>query len=807
MHGLSGDGNSGWRAAAGRVVLACALACASAAAMAQDVSTVVKPLEQAPAFQTENGFAQRQPKLDQSQPLYLQGDELIYDNSGNRVTARGNVEIYYNNYILRADEVIYDQRANTLTAAGNVVLTEPSGTVTRSERITLSEDFRDGFVQSLSFRTSDDTSITAERARRRDGNVTEFEKGKFTPCKSTPGAPPLWCISAQRVVHDQQGATITYQDAAFEIFGVPVLYVPYFQHADPTVKRKSGFLTPGYSHSTDLGYMFELPYYFALAPNYDFTFHPVYTSKQGVLWQGDFRHKVSLGSIVGDYKVELAGIDQDFRDLPSDNSREELDGFRGSLKTTGDFSLSSWWRFGWDITLESDDSFRRFYKLDNILQTDRVNTVFLQGQSERNYLAVTGYHFGGLLLSDQDVSESRVHPVLDWNYIVGAPVLGGELSWDVNAISFSRDQDFQDNLTVQRRVDSTVHRASANINWRRKLTDQIGITYTPFANLRGDAITYENVVNPQDDSLIDKKSVTRGAASAGVLAAYPWVSRTASATHTIEPLGQIIARTSRAGEQNALPNEDARSLVFDDTNLFELDKNSGYDRLETGTRANVGVQYTFQLNNGGFARLLAGQSFHLSGDNVYARSVGNEPTVDTTGDRVALSTTNSGLSTDRSDYVVGAYLSPDASLRFIAQGRFDEQNLSLRRADAYALAEYGPLSGQAIYSYTAADSSVDDGSGQQDVVASLALQLTDRWSLGGSIRYDIDEEEIRQDALSLRYADECIVITATYADSFIEDAENGIDRERSILLRFELKHLGGFNYRTNVLDVPEVENQ
>ena len=51
-------------------------------------------------------------------------------------------------------------------------------------------------------------------------------------------------------------------------------------------------------------------------------------------------------------------------------------------------------------TVESDDSFRRFYKLDPILQTDRVNTVYLQGMSERNYFNAKLYQFGGLLLTD-----------------------------------------------------------------------------------------------------------------------------------------------------------------------------------------------------------------------------------------------------------------------------------------------------------------------------------------------------------------------------------------------------------------------
>ena len=213
---------------------------------------------------------------------------------------------------MTADEVVYDQAAGTLTAVGNVTLKEPQGNIVRADRYTLTDDFRDGFVQSLSVVTKDDTSITAERATRRDGNVTEFQNGKFTPCKSDGGTPPLWCISAARIIHDKDAATISYQDAYFEIFGQPVLYVPYFQHADPSVKRKSGFLAPQFGQSTNLGFITGIPYYFALDPSYDFTFNPLYMTEQGVLWQGEWRQRLANGQ----YSVNIAAIDQDVRDLP-----------------------------------------------------------------------------------------------------------------------------------------------------------------------------------------------------------------------------------------------------------------------------------------------------------------------------------------------------------------------------------------------------------------------------------------------------------------------------------------------------------
>src|SRR6202021_1028020 len=88
-------------------------------------------------------------------------------------------------------------------------------------------------------------------------------------------------------------------------------------------------------------------------------------------------------------------------------------------------------------------------------------------------------------------------------------------------------------------------------------------------------------------------------------------------TTTIEPIVQGIARPNEplAGK---LPNEDAQSMTFDTTNLFAVDKFSGYDREEGGGRANVGVQTTTQFDRGGSVTTVFGQSYQLFGLNSFA---------------------------------------------------------------------------------------------------------------------------------------------------------------------------------------------
>jgi LPS-assembly protein len=757
------------------IVAGCIL---SQVAFAQDAVRLPDVLKNDPPGAGKSSFPKKPilgpaPKMDRAQPIYLQTDNLVYDEKNNRVIAQGNVEIYYNNYILTADKVIYDQSLNKLTAEGNAQLKDPNGAVTRADRFEATDDFRDAFIQSLSMVTQDDTRIAAEKAIRKEGNVTEFQRGKFTPCRNDPGMPPLWCVGAARIIHDQQAATITYQDAQFQLFGVPIFYLPYFQHPDPSVKRQSGFLVPSYSQSSTLGFSVEVPYYFALAPNYDFTFRPHYFSDRGVLWQGDFRHRLENGQ----YSLNVAAID----DSTPSTLDSDLGNWRGSIQTRGQFSMSSWWRYGWDVTLESDESFRRTYKLDPILQTDRVNVGYLQGLSDRNYFAANIYHFGGLVLDDTVVANSYVHPVIDYNYIVGAPVLGGQLGFNAHARALTRPDGTDNN------------HALVAADWKRKMIDPVGQVWTPFANLRGDVYSWANAFDPDTLTPIPDDTVVRGTAAAGLLYSYPFVAHTRTATHVVEPTAQIIARPN-SGDQRLLPDEDARSLVFDDTLLFDIDRFSGYDRFETGTRANIGVQYTLQTAGGLYAKAVVGQSLHLAGENPFAV----DPGKDLAG--VSFYDPRSGLQTDRSDYVAGLYLSPFTGVNLVAQGRFDEGDFSLRRQDTALNLNYGPLLSQVGYTFTQFDPKLGVFDNQEEVLGTLGLRLTDRWSVVGQMRYDIDDRTRIQDIYQLKYQDECFVLTASYIETFVENAALDIRPDRTLMLRFELKHLGEYNYRTDALN-------
>ena len=199
--------------------------------------------------------------------MLVQATEIKYDYTNNTVSAVGNVQIYYNGATIEADEVTYNQKTKRLLAQGNVRLTEADGKITYGQTIDLTDDYRDGFVNSLRLETTDDTRFAAQRADRTPGNYTVLQNGVYTacePCKDDPKKPPLWQVQAARIIHDQTEKMLYFEDARIEFFGVPLAWVPFMSAPDPTVKRKSGFLFPTVSDTTQYGFGIEIPYYLGI---------------------------------------------------------------------------------------------------------------------------------------------------------------------------------------------------------------------------------------------------------------------------------------------------------------------------------------------------------------------------------------------------------------------------------------------------------------------------------------------------------------------------------------------------------------
>jgi LPS-assembly protein len=755
--------------------------------------------------------------------MLVQANEIHYDYSNERVSAVGNVQIYYNNSTVEADRVVYDQRTKRLHAQGNVRLTEPDGKITYGDILDLNDDYRDGFVDSLRLDAPDNTRFAATRAERSQGNYTVFRSGVYTacePCKDDPKKPPLWQVKAARIIHNENEKMIYFEQAQIEFFGYPLAYFPYFSAPDPTVKRKTGFLMPIISSKSAYGVGIEIPYYMALAPDYDFTFSPLITTRQGPLLQGEFRQRTANGS----YSIRVAGINQLDKDrfLRSDG-QPPTPGYRdwrGGVESAGQFALNDKWVWGWNAVLLSDRTFFQDYPsatrnrdIDPFKtgRTEGVSQLYLSGRGDRSYYDVRAIYYLGFSELDRQKEIPVIHPVMDYSYVVGPPVLGGELSYKFNLTSLSRDTASFDAIKtgyamlcgpdtadpaqripkncLLRGIPGAYTRFSAQADWRRSIIDPFGQVFTPFVSLRADAAAMNINNTPGVSNYIQtgESDLVRAMPTVGFEYRYPFVNVQPWGTQTLEPIAQVIVRPNETGI-GKLPNEDSQSLIFDDGNLFKVDKFSGWDRVEGGGRVNAGVLYTTQFNQGGFANVLVGQSYHLFGANSFAMG-----DISNTG-------LNSGLDKARSDYVARVSYQPDRIYTLTTRYRFDEQTFNIRRFEIEGRANYDRWSVMAMYGNYDAQPELGFLKRREGILTGASVKLTPSWVVEGAVRYDLDADRFDQTRIGVGYVDDCFILAANYITSYSYSGQAQTDHR--LMLQLSLRTLGGTSFSQSVGGLP-----
>ena len=747
--------------------------------------------------------------------MLVESDQLVYDYDNNAVSAVGNVKIYYAGYTLEAEKVTYNKTSGRLFAFGRVKLVDPTGSAYYSDYLDITDDFRDGFVQSLRVDSADRTHFGAASAEHQ-GDQTIFTDGSYTacePCKENPEKPPLWDVKATKIVFDHKEHMVYFTNARLEFMGVPLAWSPYFAVPDPSVKRKSGLLAPSIGYADKLGFFGTVPYYWVIAPNMDVTFSPTYLSRQGFLGAVEFRHRLSNGQ----YTVSVSGINQSHPEVYALGSPGRRT-WRGAISTSGALQVANDWTLGWSGTLLSDATFTKDYGAIPGVAGPATSTIYLAGQRDRNYFEARASYYR-LLIDPTALSatafpttsqvnryrqrrQAIVVPEIDYKKYADEPFFGGELSSTANLTTLTRAEDdpwqyanaigVPVGSTFYAGTAGTVVRATEQIDWRRRFVGPMGQVITPFAYARGDAFYLQDqTAAAVSAGLTSDADAYRFMPAVGIDWRLPILAQTEHSTNIIEPRVQLIVRPNEmmAGR---LPNNDAQSLVFSVANLFDLDKFTGYDRVEGGTRLNAGIHYNGVFDNGASIDATIGQSFHLAGTNPYATS----DLAGVGGTVAGMSSGLSGLESDRSDYVAGVALDSGLGPRLTANGRFDNSDFALNRGEVEATSAFGPLSTSAAYLYLRHNPYNQNLESASILRSAASLNVSENWRVFGTMIYDLNNTTVASKSLGLAFDNECLTFAVAYSEN--RAGYTDVTASRWLTFRLQMRTLGNSLVQNNL---------
>ena len=662
-----------------------------------------------------------------AEPLVvLEADSLTRDEENQLIIAEGRVEARYGGRMLRADQLIYDLQKKTVRAKGGVELIEADGSVRFADEVEVDSGLSAGVATGFAVRLEGGGTLAAGSAIRNQDGSAELGRMIYTACpicENGKDSSPTWTLKARRARQDTQNNLIVYRDAVLRLKGVPVLYLPYFAHPDPSAERQSGFLTPEIGRNTRTGWFVTQPYLWAVDPYTDFTIAPQAFVRVNPLLKLDLRRRFYSGAAQFSGSI---GYDRDFDNTGARFGNRTV---RGHVFGTGEFRIDETWHWGFSLARTTDDLYLRRYGIPSADTrrgiyggdiTRLYSQINLVGQRSNSYSEVSAIAVQGLRFDDNRDTTPTALPIGETEHVFRDPLLDGQFRLKASTAVVARSGDG---------VDSA--RLSAGFQYALNRKIGPGIVVEPFAQGRSDV--YRIGGRPGDpDSLI------RSSGLVGAEVRWPLVRPGEHVDVLIEPIA-LAAYASSDGNDPRIPNEDSIRFELDESALFRANAAPNYDVVEPGPRASFGLRAA--------ATTRLGSISVVGGRRWWAQL------------RPELFGALTNLDETLSDWVGG--VDADLGPNFGGNVRFRlDDNLDIQRIDASARAKIWRLTASARYFNV--DEQLSGLGPNSEIGGAADLQFTRRWSAGFVVRRDLERDTNLSQGARLRYQDACTFIEFAY---------------------------------------------
>ena len=249
-------------------------------------------------------------KIITSEGFQIIGTKIKFDNKNKIISSNSNANIIdKDNNNIYVDMFNYSIDKNIFTSKGQIKIIDYNKNQYNFSEIFIDEKKKKivgtdvkAFFNQDSFKINDknDPRFFANSLILSD-EKSQFEKGVFTYCKfrDEDKCPP-WSLQSQKIEHNSSKKTIYYKNATLKVYDFPIFFFPRFSHPDPTVKRASGFLTPAFNDNANTGPGIQLPYYWVVSDDKDFTFTPKMYAQEKLLLLTEYRQDFKKSKLIVD---------------------------------------------------------------------------------------------------------------------------------------------------------------------------------------------------------------------------------------------------------------------------------------------------------------------------------------------------------------------------------------------------------------------------------------------------------------------------------------------------------------------------
>jgi len=717
-----------------------------------------------PAMAQDASTQQAAPSASDEAPVAFEADKVEYDNNSDEVSTSGDVLLRRDGQAVRADTVTWNRKSGVIVASGGVRMVDEDGNTLLTERVELTDELKTGAMENLLLALREGARIAAKSGRRLENGNIELDQASYTACavETEKGCPkePSWRVNARKVLYDDVRKRVSFRGARIVFFDTIALPIPGLQTTTDG-RAISGLLIPDFRFTPSNGVEISGSYYLRLAENRDLTATAYLYTDAPPMAQVQYRALTEKGAYqitgyaTGSRRIAIFG---------SDPATQE--DFRGYVFANGRLQLSPKWSATASIRRATDRTFLRRYDID---RDDRLrSTTELERIGTNSYFSMAGWATQTLRIGDDQGLIPVALPVIDYRHRLTDPLFGGKLELQANS------------LAIQRSDGQDTQRAFARVQWdlRRILGGGQEVTLTGLA--RAD-------VYHSDENALTETAAYRGLggwqsraiAVAAIDVKWPLLGRAFGGTQVFTPRAQLVVTPPI--DNLDVPNEDARAIELEDSNLFALNRFPGYDRIEDGVRFTYGFDWLLERSRWR-VKTTVGQSVRLT-------------------QKPSLFPDGTGLTDRVSDIVGRTEVRYRDFLKLVHRFRLDKDNAAIRRQEFDIVVGSQRTYVEASYVKLNRDISgeIEDLRDREEMRVAGRVAFANYWSMFGSavvnltdrnedLRFGSDGFQPLRTRIGVAYQDDCLDLSFTWRRDYV--ATGDARRGNSFQVRFALRNLG-----------------
>ena len=509
-------------------------------------------------------------KIHADQKIKIIADEITVEDSTKVIEASGNAQAEDEKGTkLVSNLIIYKELELRIDAKGNVVYFDLEGNTFYFDELTTDNEIKNLQGLNAKARFDDGSRIVGSSLIKKE-NLSSLNDAEYTPClendyliKNCPG----WKLKSNKIYQNNESKTIHYDHARIHLFNVPVFYLPYFSHPDPSVKKRSGFLMPTVETDQNLGDSFSIPIFYNIKSNLDLTFTPTFQSKSNNFYSINYRQLNNIGNF---------NIDASIDDNNDKTGTSQHIFFNSKLNNP----------YG------SLDAFAQTSNNDTYMRKNKINkmTVLKSGLSfERSH---ENYFFS---MDTIGYKHLAIQGGEQWEYVYP------RITYNINDIE---DDLLKGNITLNNQFhfnkslsENYTTLASSQLNWyKNTIESKSGLVFENRANLRLVSISIDNKNTDDTDNIRIYPQIHS-------VMSYPLIKANSNVTQTLSPVVMPII---------APYNNYTEAQTISSSNLFSSNRATSITQWESGPRVNYGIDWLIDNNDDKSLKLTVGQSFRLN---------------------------------------------------------------------------------------------------------------------------------------------------------------------------------------------------